>query len=377
MSLAETDDEALLREAARGFLDDAAPVSRLRAMRDDGRTGDPDLWARMVEMGWAGVLVPEAAGGADMGHRAAGILAEEMGRTLAVSPFLSTAVIAATALRLAGGPAAGEALGAIAAGRRTYAVAVDEGRKFAPAATGMTAERSGNGYSLTGTKTFVADGANAARILVVARTSGTPGDAVGLTLFDLERGRAGIAADPGRSIDSLDRATIRFQDVEATGADIVGAQDEALSVLSPALRAGQAALAAEMTGLSAAALHLTIAFMKERRQFDRPIGSFQALQFRAAHLWSDIEMTASTIVNAGRMLDTDPQRATLAVSLAKARATATARLAVSEGVQLHGGVGVTDALDMGFYMKRARVGAEWLGDYGYHAAEVARERGLR
>ncbi|UOM33025.1 acyl-CoA dehydrogenase family protein [Acuticoccus sp. I52.16.1] len=374
VSLAAGEDEGLLREAARSFLAATAPVARLRAMRDDGRTTDPQLWAEMVAMGWAGVLVPPDAGGADMGHRAAGILAEEMGRTLAVSPFLSTAVIAATALRAAGRSAA---LTAIAEGRTTYALALDEGRKFAPGATAMEAARAGNGYRLSGAKTFVAEGASATRLLVLARTAGAPGEAAGLTLFDIERDRAGITTRPGRPIDSGDRATIRFTGVEATGGDIVGTLDDGLAALEPALMAGQAALAAEMTGAAAATCDLTVMFMKERKQFDRLIGTFQALQFRVAHLWSEIEMTTSAIIHAGRVLDAGPADAGLAVSLAKARATATARLAVSESVQLHGGIGVTDALDLGFYMKRARVAAEWLGDYGYHAAAVARHRGLR
>ena len=149
-----------------------------------------------------------------------------------------------------------------------------------------------------------------------------------------------------------------------------------MTVLRPALEAGQAALAAETAGLAAGAFAMTTAYLKERRQFGVPIGSFQALQHRAAHLWCEIEVTASAILHAGRQLDTDPGNATLAVSLAKARATATAQLAVIEGVQMHGGIGMTDAFDMGFFMKRARVSAEWLGDYGYHAGVVARHRGF-
>ncbi|MDP5349062.1 MAG: acyl-CoA dehydrogenase family protein, partial [Paracoccaceae bacterium] len=177
-SLLDTEDEVMLRDAARGFLTDASPVSGLRANRDAGRAHDPALWAEMAQMGWTGVLVPEAAGGADMGHRAAGILAEEMGRTLAASPFLSTAVIAASVLRDAG-PRAHGALQAIAAGEATYALALDEGPKFAPAATAMQAERQGNAFRLSGAKAFVADGTTAARILVLARTSGAAGDADG------------------------------------------------------------------------------------------------------------------------------------------------------------------------------------------------------
>ena len=177
-------------------------------------------------------------------------------------------------------------------------------------------------------------------------------------------------------IDARDSARIDFVDVAATGEDVLGQVDSAMDVLRPAIQAGQAALAAEMTGLTAGAFGMTVGYLKERKQFGTTIGSFQALQHRAAHLWCEIEVTASAVLNAGRMLDSDPENAGLAVSLAKARATATAQLAVVEGVQMHGGIGMTDAYDMGFFMKRARVGAEWLGDYSYHAERIATLRGF-
>lgn len=360
----------MLADMARGFLGENAPVTHLRGLRDAGRTHDPALWKEMAHMGWAGVLVPESCGGSDMGHAAAGILAGEMGRTLVSSPFLSSAVIAATALRQVSDARATEALSRIAAGGATYALAVDEGRKFNPDATQLPARREGNGFRLSGTKTFVVDGGFAERLLVLTRTQG------GMTLFDLPADRAGIVRDGRAMIDSRDAARITFDEVEATGDDVLGTVDDAMAVLKPALEAGQAALAAEMSGLAAGAFGMTVGYLKERRQFGVLIGQFQALQHRAADLWCQTEVTASAIAHAGRMLDEDPQNATLAVSLAKARATDTARQAVIEGVQMHGGIGMTDAFDMGFFMKRARVGAEWLGDYGYHAEQVARLRGF-
>lgn len=368
--LLKTEEETMLADAARGFLDDAAPVSHLRGLRDAGQSHDAALWAEMAQMGWAGILVPESAGGSDMGHAAAGVLAHELGKTLVTSPFLSSAVIAATALRQVSDGRTHAALQAIAAGTRTYALAVDEGAKFAPDATQMTAERVGNGFRLSGRKTFVVDGAQADRLLVLARTE------AGLTLFDLPADRDGITRTAQNMIDSRDSARIDFDQVDATGDDVLGQVDAAMSVLNPALQAGQAALAAETAGLAAGAFGMTVSYLKDRKQFGVSIGSFQALQHRAAHLWAETEVTASAVANAGRMLDSDPDNATLAVSLAKARASQTAGLAVREGVQMHGGIGMTDAFDMGFYMKRARVAAEWLGDYGYHAEQVARLRGF-
>ena len=365
-----SEEETMLADSAAGFLQTAAPVSKFREMRDAGQTHDPALWAQMVEQGWAGVLVPEEAGGSDMGFAAANVLAHEMGKTLTISPFLSSAVIAATALRQVSDARANGALAKIALGEATYALAIDEGIKFDPESTALEVSKDGNGFRLNGKKQFVVDGANADRLLVLADSG------EGLTLFDIPADREGVTRDASNMIDARDAARVTFEDVEATGEDVLGSVDDAMTVLRPAIEAGQAALAAEMSGLATAAFGMTVDYLKERKQFGIEIGRFQALQHRAAHLWCEIEVTTSAILNAGRMLDSDPENATLAVSLAKARATATSQLAVIEGVQMHGGIGMTDAYDMGFYMKRARVGAEWLGDYSYHAEKIAKLRGF-
>lgn len=375
-SLLLNEDETMLRDAARGFLDDAAPVKAFRAVRDAGTGFDRGLWREMAQMGWAGVLVPEAQGGADMGHRAAGILAEDMGQTLVASPFISTAVMAASVLRKASGARAEASLAAIAAGEAIYAIAVDEGAKHAPERSTLQAVQSGNAFRLTGRKGFVAEGRAADRVLVLARSSGEQGDADGLTLFDVAADTKGLDRRAINSVDGRDFAELTFDGVEATGDDVIGEVGGGLNALKAGLEAGQAALAAELAGLSAGSFAMTAGYLKERKQFGKLIGTFQALQHRAAHMWAEIEVTASAIANAGRVLDNAPDQATLAVSLAKARATDTAKLIVSEGVQMHGGIGMTDEFDMGFYMKRARVGAEWLGDYGYHAARVAAARGF-
>lgn len=368
--LIKTEEEILLSEAANGFLSQSAPVSRLREMRDRGATSDPVLWQEMAEAGWAGVLIPEACEGADMGHAAAHVLAREMGRNLTVSPFLSTAVMAATVLRQLQDEASATKMKAIAAGGLTYALALDETSKFDPESVALTAEKRGNGYVLNGTKRFVVDGGSADRVLVLAQGP------EGLCLFDLANGAKGLQRDPLTLIDSRDAADLIFEEVEVAGDALLGGEGAGYDLLRPALEAGQAALAAESTGLAEAAFAMTTDYLKERKQFGITIGSFQALQHRAAHLWCEIELTSSAILNAGRLLDEDPKSATLAVSVAKARATETAQKVVQEGVQMHGGIGMTDEFDMGFYMKRARVAAEWLGDYGYHAGVVAKMRGF-
>ena len=368
--LVKTEEETLLAEAARGFLDAKAPVQHLRAMRDAGRTRDANLWAEMADMGWAGILVPEDHGGVDMGHAAAGVLACEMGKTLAASPFLSTAVIAATALRQVAETRANEALEGIAQGALTYGIAVQESRKFDPESAKMPAVADGNGFRLSGGKTFVVDGSHSDRLLVLARTEQGP------TLLDIPSSREGVNRAALAMVDSRDAAHVEFNDVAVSGDEVVGAAGQGLDILAPALRAGQAALAAEQLGLATGAVDMTVGYLKERKQFGVPIGGFQALQHRAAKMWCEIEVTSSAVLNAGRVLDADPEDAALAVSVAKARSTETAVLAVQEGVQMHGGIGMTDEYDIGLYMKRARVSAEWLGDYGYHARIVARARGF-
>lgn len=368
--LIQTEEETLLSEAAQGFLSKSAPVSRLREMRDGGKSNDPELWQEMAAAGWAGVLVPEAADGSDMGHAAAHVLAREMGRNLTVSPFLSTAVMAATLLRQLSDEATTDKLKQIAAGGLTYAIALDEGTKFSPKHIELTAEKRGNGYVLNGQKRFVVDGCQADRVLVLAKSD------EGLCLFDLANKSQGLTQEALEMIDSRDAADLMFDDVEVSGEALLGEVGAGFDLLKPALEAGQAALAAETTGLAEAAFALTTNYLKERKQFGITIGSFQALQHRAAHTWCEIELTHSAVLNAGRILDESPEQATLAVSVAKARATDTAQKSVQEGVQMHGGIGMTDAFDMGFYMKRARVAAEWLGDYGYHAGQVAQLRGF-
>lgn len=369
-TLLYTQNEVMLQDAAHGFLAGVAPVGHFRGLRDAGKTHDAKLWAEMAQTGWTSVSVSKVAGGSDMGHAAAGVLAQEMGKTLVTSPFLSKAVIAATALRQVATERANAALAQIALGKVMYASAVDEGHKHNPEATTLSAVADGNGFRLNGSKGFVVDGGNADRILVLAQAD------AGLTLFDLPADRDGLVRTTASMIDARDAANIDFNNVHATGEDIVGVVGDGMTILRPALEARQAALAVELAGLAAGAFEMTISYLKECKQFGVEIGCFLTLQHRAAHLWCESEVTASAVRNAGRLRDEDPESATMVVSLAKSRATQSAKLAVLEGVQLHGGIGMTDAFDMGFNMKRARVAAEWLGDYGYQAKRVAAARGF-
>ena len=378
MALVLNEEQEMLRDSARGFLDEKAPVSALRKLRDDKDTTgfSRDLWKEMAEMGWAGILVDEEHGGADFGFVGAGVLAEEMGRTLTASPFLSTSILAATALKKLGSDAQKQSnLPKIAAGDLLYALAVDETRKHSPAKTAMQAQKHGNGFKLSGAKTFVADGHVADKIIVAARTNGAAGEMNGLTLFLVDAKAKGVTAERVAMVDSRNAARLNFDGVEATGDDVLGEVDGGYMALEGVLNAGRAGLAAEMSGAAQASFAMTVNYLKERKQFGTEIGSFQALQHRAAHLYSEIELAKSAILKALQDLDAHYGMAGPICSLAKAKAGEVAKLASQEAVQMHGGIGMTDEYDLGFYMKRIRVAQEMFGDPAFHADRIAQMRG--
>lgn len=378
MPLILTEEQEMLKESARGFLEAKAPVAALRKLRDTrSEEGfSRALWKEMAEMGWAGVLVDEARGGSGFGFVGAGVIAEEMGRTLTASPFHSTAILGATALGKFGADAAkDEFLPKIAGGSTVMALAVDEGRKHNPAATALTAEKSGNGFRLSGAKSFVADGHVADRLIVAARTAGAPGEEKGITLFLVDAAAKGLARERTMMVDSRNAARLTFDKVAVTGEDVIGAIDDGHAALEGVLSAGRAGLAAELSGAAQATFEKTTAYLKERTQFGKPIGAFQALQHRAAHLYCEIELTKSAVLKALQDLDAAFGMAGVACALAKAKAGETAKLASQEAVQMHGGVGMTDEFDIGLYMKRIRVAQEMFGDGAWHTDRIARLRG--
>jgi acyl-CoA dehydrogenase len=378
MPLILTEEQEMLKESARGFLEETAPVSALRKLRDErSEEGfSARLWKEMAEMGWAGVLVDEAHGGSGFGFVGAGVIAEEMGRTLTASPFLSTSILATTALnKFAGEAAKGEYLPKIAGGSIVMALAVDEGRKHGPAATAMRAEKSGNGFRLSGSKTFVADGHVADRLIVAARTAGAPGEESGISLFLVDAKAKGVARERTIMVDSRNAARVTFDNVAVTGEDVIGEIDNGFTALDGILSAGRAGLASELSGSAQRAFEMTTAYLKERKQFGKAIGSFQALQHRAAHLYCEIEIVKSVTLKALQDLDSAFGMASVTCSLAKAKAGDVAKLASQEAVQMHGGIGMTDEFDIGLYMKRIRVAQEMFGDAAYHADRIARLRG--
>jgi alkylation response protein AidB-like acyl-CoA dehydrogenase len=375
MALILTEEQSMLRDSARGLIGDKAPVSHLRQLRDAGDAigFSRELWRNFAEMGFAGLLIPEEFGGSALGCVEAGVVMEEIGRTLMPSPFLSTAVLAASALSR-GGSAAQQSqyLPKISDGSWLAALAVDEGTKHRPLQTMLKAVRSGNGFRLQGEKAFVVDGHTADLLIVAARTAGSAGDRDGLTLFLVDPKTRGIAIERTAMVDSHNAARIAFDHVEVDADGVLGELDHGGSLLEGVLNIGRGAVASEMVGLSEEVFDRTVAYLKERKQFGKPIGEFQALQHRAAQLYIEIEITRAAVLKALQTLDSEFANAGAAVAVAKARAGSTATLAVQEGVQMHGGMGMTDQFDIGFFMKRARVCQELFGDSNFHADQLAR-----
>ncbi|MET3841687.1 alkylation response protein AidB-like acyl-CoA dehydrogenase [Bradyrhizobium sp. OAE829] len=327
----------------------------------------------MPRWAFSGLLVPENFGGSGLGAVEAGVVMEEIGRTLMPSPFLSTAVLAASALTRGGSDAQKAAhLPRISDGSLLAALAVDEGAKHRPLQTKLQAVRSGNGFKLSGAKAFVVDGHTADLLIVAARTGGSAGERNGLTLFLVDPKSKGLAVERTAMVDSHNAARIEFDNVEVNADSVLGEVDQGAALLEGVLNIGRGAVASEMVGLSEEVFGRTVTYLKERKQFGKLIGEFQALQHRAAELYIDIEITRAAVLKALQTLDDDFTNAGAAVAVAKARAGTTATRAVQEGVQMHGGMGMTDQFDIGFFMKRARVCQELFGDSNYHADQLAR-----
>ncbi len=378
MPLYYDDDQTMLADSARQFMaEEGAIKKQLRHWRDAGcKDGfGHELWKQFGEMGFTGILVSEDDGGLGMGHVEAGIVLEEIGRNLTPSPFLTSSVLAATALGQGSDDLRGRYLPGLLTGESVFAVAIDEGAKHRPERITTRAEKSGNGFKLSGRKDFVIHGASADMIIVAARTSGSDADADGITLFAVPRDAAGMNHDAVRLVDSSVATHMVLDGVELDGGAVIGEVDGGREVLNRMLNAGRIGAAAEGVGVARGAMDMTVDYLKQRKQFGKLIGEFQALQHRAAHLYSEVEISRAAVIKAQQLLDADAPSAALMVSVAKAKVGQTAGLAVREGVQMHGGIGMTDEYDIGLYMKRDRALQEFLGDVYYHAERVAQISG--
>lgn len=359
MALIYNEDQQMLKDSAVGFFGDRSPVTAFRALRDSGseRGFEASLWQEMADMGFTSVLLSEEEGGAGFGYVGAGIVAESMATTLAASPFIASAIVGLDLLKAVDSPL----VSAVADGSKIATLAIDESGHFNPSMTRTKAVEDGGQWQLKGMKTFVPEGSNADYILVTAAL-----DVSRTGLFLVEAGAANLITDRTAMADSRNWAKLSF---EGTPATLLEADASAL--IGGALDKANVVLSAELLGLSQAAFDMTVAYLKERKQFGKIIGTFQGLQHRAAHLFSEIEVTRSMVLSALQALDAGAPNAAVMASAAKARACKTAELATNEAIQLHGGIGMTDEYDVGFYIKRARALQNLYGGYTYHCDRFA------
>ena len=372
------EEQSMLRDAAKSWVQDKSPVTAFRKMRDSGAElgYDTAAWNEMAEMGWAGVVVPEDFGGSQFGYLSIGLILEELGRTLTASPLTASAVGAASALALGGSDAQkNEWLPKIAAGEVVGALAVDEGAHHAPEKVALKAEKSGSGYKLTGAKTYVIEGYGAGLLVVSARTSGAPGDKDGVSLFLVPGDAQGLVKTRLALADSRGAANIKFDGVEVGAEALLGEEGKGWDVLEKTLDRARAAISAEMLGAAVQAFETTLDYLKVRVQFGQVIGSFQALQHRAAKMFTDLELARSVVEAALQAIDADSPDVPELVSLAKAKMGDTFHLVSNEMVQMHGGIGMTDAHDAGFYLKRARACEATFGSQSYNRDRYSKIQG--
>ena len=374
MKLILNEEQQMLRDSAKDFAEQKTPVSHFRGLRDnkDPLNWDKEIWKEMVDLGWSGILIPEEFGGSDFGLAGISVIMQEVGKTLTPSPLFATAVLGASAITSFGTQdQKSKYLPLIASGEITTALAVDEESHHAPANTITKAELVNDKWILNGKKKFVVDGASADVLIILARTSGAKGENTGLTLFILDASAKGIEVIKTDMADCRNYANIVLDNVKVDKAAILGDQESGGEAIDKILDEGRIALASEMLGNSEAAFEMTINYLKERKQFGVHIGTFQALQHRAAEMFCEIELTKSAVMAAMQGADENNNDLQRMASLAKSIAGETLYLVSNESVQMHGGIGVTDEYDIGFFMKRARVAEVIFGGANFHQERYA------
>lgn len=379
MALVLSEEQLMLKESAAGFLAEKASVAELRALRDSNseRGFSDDVWREMSEMGWAGIAIPEAFGGLGYGYTGLGLVLEQAGRNLSASPLQSTVLVAASVIGELGNAQQKEALlGAIAAGDKLVSLALQESAHHTPLRTALRAELQGDEFTLNGAKVLVLDAAAAEVFIVIARTGGEPGGESGLSAFLVDADTAGLAIERRSMVDSRSAGALVLTDVRVPAGNLLGEVGAAWSGLSRALDIANIGFASELLGLSTEAFERTNAYLKERKQFGRVIGSFQGLQHRAAEMFAELELARSIVLQALHAIDDGEQELALQASAAKAKLCEVAQRVTNEAIQMHGGIGMTDEHEIGFFIKRARVAQHLFGDYNYHLDRFAQLNGF-
>jgi len=373
------EEQTMIRDQAKSWVTEQSPVRKFREMRDAdvAFSFNPDTWQSMVEMGWTGIIVPEQYGGSGLGYLTFGLVLEETGRQLTASPLFASSYCGASAIMLAGNDDQKQAyLPGIADGSQVFSLAVDEGVRHNPTGISLKAEAAGDGFSLTGTKTFVMEGMAAANLIVAGRTSGEAGDADGITLFVVPTATDGLTRTKLSTVDSRGYANVDFQDVQVSANQVLGDVGAGYAALELILDYARAGLAAEMLGTGGQAFDMTLDYLKTRVQFGQVIGSFQALGHRAADLFTDMQLSRSCMEAALSAIDDGADNVAEMASLSKCRIGEFLHFMSNQLIQIHGGIGMTDEFDAGFYLKRARVLENAFGNQAYHKDRYARLLGF-
>jgi len=375
MALVLNEEQQMLKTSAKEFLTENAPVEALRKLRDsnDPKGYDPALWSKMAELGFAGIAIPENYGGMGFGYTGLGQVLEETGRTLTASPLISTVVLGASLINIAGNEHQKAALlPAIADGNLLVSVAFEESNAHRPFQSNTSYSKSGDGYTISGTKKFVLDGSAASKFIVTAKAEGDKG----ITLFVVDAGADGVSIERTPMMDSRNAVTVTLDNVKAAETDILGDKGNGQKALEKALDIARIGLSAEMLGSMMEAYDRTIAYLKERQQFGVPIGVFQGLQHRAADMYCEIENCKSLVIKSLQAIDSDSKGLAAYASMTKAKISDVLKRVTNEAIQMYGGIGMTDDEEIGFFMKRARVAQRTFGDSNYHIDRFATLNGF-
>lgn len=374
MNFALSEEQVMLQSMAKEFVSRESSMKRIRALREDEIGFSREVWKKMADLGWLGMTFPESEGGQEMGMVEMAVVMEELGAGLMPEPIASTVLLGGNALQFGGSEAQRSTwLPKLIAGEALFSLAYQEPQsRYDAFDVACEARAEGDGFVLNGEKSFVPDAAVADRIVVSARLSGARRDREGVALFLLDPKARGVTLSEVPFMDCRKRHTVKLDNVQVASADQMLGENPPDVALEKALEFATVALSAEMLGAMNEAFTLTVNYLKERQQFGVPIGSFQALKHRCADEFVQTELARSSVYYAAMCLDEDMPDAKVAVSTAKARCNDAFHLIANESIQMHGGIGMTDEHDIGFYFKRARTAEVTLGDSTFHRDRYAR-----
>jgi len=378
MNFGFTEEQEMIRKSARDFVKGQSSLERIRGLADDERGYSPDLWKQMLDSGWAGTTFPEQYGGLGLGFVDLLCIQEELGKGLIPEPLITSAILAGSAILFACDEnLKNEYLPKIIGGELTFtAGAYELAGRFNAAHVETTAKALDGGYVLNGTKSFVEDAGAADKIIVSARTSGGAEDQNGITLFMVDKNAPGLKLTPIKTMDRRRRFMLGLKDVKVAADQVVGRVDHGFEAIDKAIDRAALALCAEMLGGMEAALNMSVAYSKERVQFGKPIGSFQAMKHKAANMFVAMETARSATYYATMAVDENMPDLRAAISCAKALCSDAYMQIGKDAIQIHGGIGFTHECDVQLYYKRAVVANVTYGDPTWHRDRYATEKGF-